>query len=343
MADSDMTSIQTRPGHPISDTPVGELRYLSRSDVESLGIGLPEVFDLVHRVMTEKGRGETESPPKRGIVPTPTSHLRAMKAFIPSMGAAGVKWISAFSENAARGLPTITGLVVLNDLETGIPRAVMDCTWITAARTAACTAVSAHHLARPDSTTVGIVACGVQGRANLEALCARYDISHVAAYDIRPEAAREFADEMATRFSIEVEPVDRIDDAVRDRDIVVTSLPGVKDPTPPIDMGVLSAGSFACLLDFDSAFTGRAMREVDKLVTDDRTQLDFFKTLGYFRETPEPDGDLGKIAAGRQRGRESEAWRTMAINMGIGVLDIALASRIHERAVEKGIGAQLTL
>ena len=127
------------------------------------------------------------------------------------------------------------------------------------------------------------------------------------------------------------------------RDIVVTSLPGVKDPTPPIDMGVLSAGSFACLLDFDSAFTGRAMREVDKLVTDDRTQLDFFKTLGYFRETPEPDGDLGKIAAGRQRGRESEASRTMAINMGIGVLDIALASLIHERAVEKGIGAQLTL
>ncbi|MHC5028750.1 MAG: ornithine cyclodeaminase family protein [Planctomycetota bacterium] len=338
-----MTAIQKKPGHCSPHAPVGDLRYLSRSDVERLGISLTEVFDVVHRVMIEKGRGETESPPKRGIVPTPTSHLRAMKAFIPSMGAAGVKWISAFSENAERGLPTITGLVVLNDLETGVPRAVMDCTWITAARTAACTAVSAHYLARPDSTTIGIVACGVQGRANLEALCARYDVSHVAAYDLRPEAARGFADEMATRFAIEVEPVDRIDDAVRDRDIVVTSLPGVKNPQPPIDLGVLSPGGFACLLDFDSAFTGRAMREVDQLVTDDRTQLDFFKTLGYFLETPEPDGDLGKIAAGRQRGRESDTWRTMAINMGIGVLDIALASMIHERAVESGIGAHLTL
>jgi len=266
-----------------------------------------------------------------------------MKAYIPSLNAAGVKWISAFADNAAKGLPTITGLVVINDLETGIPRAVMDCSWITAVRTAACTALTAQFMARADSETVGIVACGVQGRSNLEAICAHYAIRKVRAYDIRPEATRAFADEMSEKLNLEIEPVDRIEDAVRRLDIVVTSLPGVKDPNPPIDKGVLSEGSFACLLDFDSAMTGDAMRESDKLITDDRPQVDFFKRIGYFRDTPDPDGDLGKICAGRQRGREDDAWRTIAINMGIGMLDVALGWLIFQRAAERGVGVELPL
>jgi ornithine cyclodeaminase/alanine dehydrogenase len=151
----------------LSEQMTGTLLYLSRGDVERLDVSLPEIVDMIHRVFAEKGRGETESPPKRGIIPTPTSHIRAMKAYVPSVRAAGVKWISAFAENAAKGLPTITGLVILNDLETGIPRVVMDCTWITAARTAACTAVAAKYLAREDSSTVGIVACSTRGGAGI--------------------------------------------------------------------------------------------------------------------------------------------------------------------------------
>jgi ornithine cyclodeaminase/alanine dehydrogenase-like protein (mu-crystallin family) len=117
---------------------------------------------------------------------------------------------------------------------------------------------------------------------------------------------------MSTRFGVDVEPVAAIEDAVRDRDIVVTSLPGIKDPTPPIDCGILSQGSFACLLDFDSALTGRAMREADKLVTDDRTQLDFFKGLGYFQQTPEPDGDLGKMGGVTSRLLAGITWRFLS-------------------------------
>jgi ornithine cyclodeaminase/alanine dehydrogenase len=202
----------------------GTLLYLSRADVERLGVTPQEVRDVVHSAFVEKGNGRTESPPKRGIIPTPTSHIRAMKAFIPSLNAAGVKWISAFPDNVGLGLPTITGLMVLNDLATGLPQAIMDCTWITAARTAACTAVAARYLARTDSCTVGIVACGVQGRANLEALCTEYPIEHVRAFDIRPEVMHAFAEQMASRLDVTVEPVTNIEQAVRDRDIVVTSL-----------------------------------------------------------------------------------------------------------------------
>ena len=93
------------------------------------------------------------------------------------------------SGNQAKGLPYITGLLILNDPETGVPLAIMDCTWITAKRTGAATAVAAKYLARPESKTVGIVACGVQGRSNLEALACLFKINKVKAYDLYPEIA----------------------------------------------------------------------------------------------------------------------------------------------------------
>ena len=89
----------------------------------------------------------------------PDAFLHAMLAHIPSLGAAGMKWVAGFPENQAKGLPYVSGLLILNDPETGLPLAVMDCTWITAKRTGAATAVAAKHLARPDSKSAGILAC----------------------------------------------------------------------------------------------------------------------------------------------------------------------------------------
>src|SRR4030042_1028614 len=88
-------------------------------------------------------------PPKPGIHTQPDAFIHAMPAWSPSLRSAGMKWVSGYPENQKRGLPYITGLLVLNDVETGIPYAVMDCTWITAYRTGAATGLSAKYLARP--------------------------------------------------------------------------------------------------------------------------------------------------------------------------------------------------
>ena len=96
--------------------------------------------------------------------------LHALPAFIPSQEAVGVKWVGGYPANRQRSLPYITGLLILNDCGTGTPISIMDCTWITAQRTGAATALSAKFLARTDSAVVGFLGCGVQGRSNLEAL-----------------------------------------------------------------------------------------------------------------------------------------------------------------------------
>jgi ornithine cyclodeaminase/alanine dehydrogenase len=319
------------------------LRYLSRADVESLSISMPEVIDAVEGAFREKGRGTAEMPPKPGVHPRPDSFIHAMPAFLSEAGAAGLKWVSGFPRNLDRDLPYISGLFILNDVETGFPLAVMDCTWITGKRTGAASAVAARYLARPDSRSVGVVACGLQGRTNLEALSCLFSLERVHAFDIDPARTRAYAEEMSPALGLEIIPVNRVEDAVREMDLVITSGPILKDPRPPIPAGWLAPGSFACPLDFDSYWAGEAFQEVDKLATDDAGQMDYYRTVGYFRQTPTPYADLGEIVTGAAPGRESAEERTMSLNLGLAIEDVATARLIFRRATEQGVGTILPL
>lgn len=319
------------------------LRYLSRQDVESLALPMDQVIDAVERAFLEKGRGTAEMPPKPGVHPLPDAFIHAMPAYLKGMGSAGLKWVSGFPQNTARGLPYIAGLFVLNDVETGFPLAVMDCTWITGARTGAATAVAAKHLARPDSSTAGILACGVQGRTNLEALSRVFALERVHAYDIHPERAEAYATEMTARLGVEVVAVGAPEDAVQEMDLVVTSGPILKHPTPTIPAGWLKPGAFASPVDFDSYWTPEALAQVDLLATDDAAQMEYYRTVGYFAETPSPYGDLGEIVTGAKPGRTSDEQRTMSMNLGLAIEDVATARALFDRAVEQGVGVELPL
>ena len=305
--------------------PQGRLLYLSRNDVEKVNLPMAEIIEALDQMFVEKGKGKAEMPPKPGIHPRLNAFLHAMPAYIPSLESAGVKWVSGYPENQKKGLPYISGLLILNDPETGLPITVMDCTWITAKRTGAATAVAAKYLARKDSATVGIVACGVQGRSNLEALACLFRLKKVKAFDIRSEIAMQYAEEMGKQLGLEIEPVGEVSEAVKDVDLVVTSGPIVKNPQPAIKAGWLSSGSFASLVDFDCYWQGEALREAQKLATDDLSQMCYYRLEGYFQDTPEPYADLGEIAAGKKPGRESNEERTIAINLGLALDDMATA------------------
>ncbi|MDH3570378.1 MAG: ornithine cyclodeaminase family protein, partial [Gemmatimonadota bacterium] len=302
-----------------------------------------EIVDTVEVMFLDKARGEAEMPPKPAIHPSQDAFIHAMPAFLPRTGAAGVKWISGNPGNRARGLPYIAGLLILNDPETGFPIAVMDATWITAMRTGAATAVAATHLARSESKTVGIVACGVQGRTNLEALCTRFAIEEARAYDIDPDAARCYAEEMAHQCGMTVTVVRDPREAVAELDMVVTSGPILRDPSPVIEAGWISPGAFACALDFDSYWTPAAVRAADRFVTDDLPQLDYYRSLGFFRHIPAPDGDLAEIVAGGAPGRQSDNEAILCMNLGLALEDVAVGKLIYDRAVGLDIGVELEL
>jgi ornithine cyclodeaminase/alanine dehydrogenase len=317
--------------------------YLSRADVEAVALDIRAMIDLLETAFREKGLGRVEMPPKPGIHTMPDAFLHAMPAYIPALASAGIKWVGGYPDNHARGLPYITGLLVLNDVETGLPYTIMDCTWITAYRTGAATALSARYLARSDSRTVAIVACGVQGRTNLEALAALFPISRVFAFDTRREAQDRFAAEMHDRLGIEVVVSASAKEAVAGADIAVTSGPILKHPTPTIEAGWLRPGSFASAVDFDSYWTAAALAEFNRVATDDHAQFEYYRSVGYFQDTPAPYADLGELITGRKPGRERPDERTLAINLGLALDDMAVAPEIYRRAKARGIGTWLSL
>ena len=321
----------------------GKILYLSRKDVEDINLRMSEIIEALDQMFREKGEGKVEMPPKPGIHPRPDAFIHAMPAYIPSIESAGMKWVSGYAENQKKGLPYISGLLILNDPETGFPISVMDCTWITAMRTGAATAVAAKYLARKDSSSVGILACGVQGRSNLEALAYLFKIKKVKAYDIYPEIAERFAKEMGEKLEVEIEPVKNPAQAVKNLDIIVTSAPVREHPTPVIEAGWLAEGSFASPVDFNCYWKGEALLEVDKIATDDIGQMNYYRSLGYFQENPQPYADLGEIAAGKKPARESDDERTMSINLGLALDDMATAIRIYKKALDIGVGVELPL
>ncbi len=321
----------------------GRLLYLSRADVEAVALDIRTMTDLLETAFREKGLGRVEMPPKPGIHTRADAFLHAMPAYIPTLASAGIKWVGGYPDNYRRNLPYITGLLVLNDVETGVPYALMDCTWITAYRTAAATALSARYLARPDSRTVGIIACGVQGRTHLEALTALFPVSRVFAFDIRREVQDRFVADMRAKLKVDVVGVDTAQQAVLRAELVVTSGPILKHPTPTIEAGWAQAGSFASAVDFDSYWTPAALAEFDMIATDDHAQFQYYRQIGYFAQTPAPCADLGEIVAGHKRGRERASQRILAVNLGLALDDMAVAPEIYRRAKARGLGTWLPL
>jgi ornithine cyclodeaminase/alanine dehydrogenase len=320
-----------------------QILYLSQADVTRIDLDMATVIQLLETAFHEKGNGKVEMPPKPGIHTMPDAFIHAMPAFIPALNSAGIKWVSGYPDNQKRGLPYITGLLILNDVETGIPYAVMDCTWITAYRTGAASALAARYLARPESKTAGILACGVQGRTNLEALKVLFPIEKVYAYDIHPDQVKQYVDEMTTRLGVEIIGVKEPKQAVVESELVVTSGPILKHPTPTIQKDWLQPGAFASAVDFDSYWSAGALAQMDRISTDDHAQFEYYKSVGYFQTTPAPYADLGEIVAGVKPGRQNPNEKTMAINLGLAMDDMAVAPEIYRRAKSMGIGTMLTL
>lgn len=319
-----------------------KLLYLTRADVEALGLPMAAAIEAVELALREKTHGRAEMPPKHWLAPEKDRFFSAMSSALPAVSAAACKWQSGSPLNHSYGLPYITGLLILNDLDSGAPLAVMDSTWLTAQRTAAATAVAARHLAAKSPQSVAILGCGVQGRTNIESLRSVFPtLSTIHAYDILPQALRRYAAETRARYGAEVLECRTAREAVDGADIVVTCGPITAVPERTIEPGWLKPGSLAVTLDYDCYWKPAALSEIDALFTDDLPQLEHLKKYGYFGAVERVSAELGEVVAGLKPGRSAEAQRIVSINMGIALEDVAMARRIYAIAVERRTGTWL--
>src|SRR5262245_66363496 len=131
-------------------------------------------------------------PPKLYVTNYPAGDFRAMPAL--GAGHALLKWVTSFPGNPARGLPTVTGLVLLSNADDGRLEAVLDAATVTALRTGAAAVLAAETLGREDADTAIVVGAGVNGRAAARTFLARG--RQVALWDAVPARARDAAEEL---------------------------------------------------------------------------------------------------------------------------------------------------
>jgi ornithine cyclodeaminase/alanine dehydrogenase-like protein (mu-crystallin family) len=322
-----------------------ELIYLGSADLERLGFTIPEMVTMLEGIFGLKAQGRTLMPPKIFFHRHGSRFYSSMVSCAPDLGYAGCKWQSGDPANAMRGLPYIQGLYILSDDATGRPVAIMDSRWITGNRTAAATALAAKHLARPESETLAIVGCGLQGRKNLEALRAVLpSLARCQAFDIVRHREEAFVAEARERFGIDVVGSRAAEAAVRGADVIVTAGPIEVERRPVIAPEWLKPGSVVVTLDYDSYVTDAAIAAMDVVLTDDRAQIeDARKNERKFTGVRRIDAELGELVAFRKGARSRRDERILVFNLGIALEDLATAVEILRRAERLGVGTKLPL
>lgn len=303
------------------------LLHLSRAAVASLLPPLPARIALVERTFRALAAGRVELPPKPGIHPRPGAFIHAMPAYLADDDIAALKWIGGFPENPARGLPYISGLIVLNDAGTGLPVAVMDGAEITAARTAAVSGLCIERFAPAGWSSAAIVGCGEQGRYHAEMLAALRPGADIRAYD--PVAGRAAAVGGGAR------PVASLREAVQEAEVVITAAPLAKPARPVLEPEWPAPGCLLLPIDFDATMRPEAVAACGLVLADDVAQFAYYRSLGWFAGWPEPAAGLGESLAA------SPPDRVACVNLGIGALDAAFAAAIAGSARDAGCGTIL--
>ena len=318
----------------------GTLLYLSSADIDALGLTAHGTATFIQEAYRALGAGQAGSTPKNGLRITPSTFFHSMPARYDAKGLVGIKWIGT-ADNTATGLPHINAMIVVNDIETAVVRAVMDGTQITAIRPAAVSLAAARYLARKDSRRMGFIACGVQAAAHLEAFAKEFPIRELRCYSRRLPTAEAFA-ARARDLGFDARAVADPRDAVEGQDIVISSAPRASFPEPFLDADWLPPGSFMSGVDLARSWRSDNLRQLDIIATDHREQS--------LLEAAQPgvlpwqggfDADLAELASGAHPGRTSAAQRTFLIHPGVGLGDLAIAAHALERAEASGLGTRL--
>ena len=318
-----------------------DLLYLSQKEVIDVGLSMKDAISIVEDVFREHGLKQFENPPKPGIHPLSDAFIHAMPGYLPRKNAGGLKWVSGFASNYKYNLPTIMGLIILNDVNTGQPLAVMDGGYITTLRTAAASAVAAKYLANKDARILGIVGAGVQACYHLLSLQEVLgEMEVVRIFDVHPEVSQRFLDMMSGQVPFKIQICQSNPEVIEGADVVVTATGWLQEPI--FEEKWIEPGTLVLPV-HTRGWEPATLSKVDKFIVDDFQQFDSFVggAEGFYSPLPSLHAELGEIVIGEKKGRETREERIIDFNVGIAIHDVSMASAVFKRAKEKGLGTLL--
>lgn len=324
-------------------------RLLTEHHVASL---LPpgDLIAAMETALAQFSAGEVQQPVRTVLSVGPQkAYFGVMPAYVTAPPQMGAKLVTVFGDNHARGLPSHLATILLFDPDTGALVSVMDGRYITEARTAAVSAVSAKALARPDASRLAILGSGVQARSHLEALAEVRALTDVRVWSPQARSRERFVTEMAGRVAAPVRACDSAEATVRGADLVVLV---TSSPTPVVDDAWVAPGAHvisvgACRPDQREMAPELVAR--GRLVVDSRAAAlveagDVVQGIREGRfDASHVAGELGEVLLGRISGRRSDAEVTIFKSLGMAVEDVAAADLVYRRAEDSGAGTVLEL
>jgi alanine dehydrogenase len=324
-----------------------ETRLLSKLDVEQV-MTIKDVVEIVDKTYKGFGEGKVVNPTKIGLDlgetakwPPYKGFMNAMPAYVGWLDSAGIKWAGGFLDNEKAGLPYISGIICLINPNTGQFTAVMDGAEITNMRTGAQAAVALKYLHNKKSIKIGLYGAGMQGHHQTMAIAQLFDIKVLKVYDIKREASEKFAEDMKDTVTGEIILVDSPEEAA-DADAVICVTQSkdkfVKNSWVKPGTILFAMGSYQeCDDDF--------ILTADKIIVDHIGQClhrGALKELNERGKITEKNiyATIGEIAAGKKGGRTSDKERLLCIPIGTGAMDVAVATIVYQRALEKGLGGK---
>jgi alanine dehydrogenase len=324
-------------------------RLLTEDHVKTL-LPLDELIPAMESAVARFSAGEVLQPVRTVLSVGPTrAFFGLMPAYIEQPSRLGAKLVTVFNDNHARGLPSHFATIVLLDPDTGALLAIIDGRYITEMRTAAVSAVSARHLARAEASRLAIVGSGVQARSHLEALAEVRTISDVRVWSPNAKSRARFVDDMSRRFGARLSAAETAQQAVEGADLVVLA---TASATPVVDDAWIAPGAHvmsvgACRPDqreMAPALVARARLFVDSKAAALVESGDVVQGIRENRfAASHVAGELGELVLGRVEGRTRPDEVTVFKSLGMAVEDVVTADLVLRRAIDTGIGTELTL
>jgi ornithine cyclodeaminase/alanine dehydrogenase-like protein (mu-crystallin family) len=332
------SSLNTRAANTLPPMPGETIRYLSRANVEAVGLSGMDVIEILEGAFRAKRAGDVEMPPKIGVHPREDAFIHAMPAYVSDTDAVGLKWVAGYPSNQPLGIPYIHGLFVLSDAETGRPLAVMDATWITELRTAAASMLGIRALAEGAVESIGIIGCGRQGHAHLELAQQVFPtLRRVALFDRHPERAAALA---AAHPKLEAQVASEAEEIAPGADVIVSTAAIVRQPERPLRREHLADATVACAVDFDATLSEDLFDAAGMFVVDDIAQYRYYRQQGYFAGYPSEATELAEVLGSDSPHRSG---LKVYVPLGIALEDVAVAAEINRRAADADLGQELPL
>lgn len=307
-------------------------------------IDVPGALSIVEQAFRLYSLSQVEMPPKVYLSIDQHGDYRAMPARI-GRDAAGLKWVSVYPENPARHLPTVMATIILNDIHTGRPIALMGGTYITKVRTAAAGGVAARYLARPNSTCIGLVGCGAQAEGQLQALMACFLVEQVLVWGPHKPELRAFVQRQRRQGTTRI-LAEKLETVVREADILVTTTPSRR---PLIRRRWVREGTHINAIGADA----KGKQELDptilldaKVIVDDWEQashsgeINVAVSCGLIGRR-HITASLGEIVARLKPVQRRSTDITVFDSTGLAVQDIAVAAEVYARCRRRRIGRRI--